>query len=66
VTTREQPIFKAYIGSGGMGKSIFPTFNVNVPMPSGTAEPATVNIPQPITSPAPADTTPAPAPRSDR
>ncbi len=27
------------------GKSIFPTFNVNVPMPDGTAAPPTVQSP---------------------
>jgi hypothetical protein len=29
----------------GMGKSIFPTFNVNVPMPSDTAVPGSYNKP---------------------
>lgn len=32
-----------------MAKSIFPTFSVNVPMPSGTAIPA----PGPVTTPTP-------------
>jgi hypothetical protein len=30
---------------GGMGKSIFPTFNVNVPMPGDTAVPGSYNKP---------------------
>lgn len=29
---------------GGIGKSIFPVFNVNVPMPSGTPVPPKVRI----------------------
>ena len=31
--------------SGGLGKSIFPTFDVNVPMPRDTAVPGSYNKP---------------------
>lgn len=32
-------------GGGGVGKSIFPMFDVNVPMPSDTAVPGSYNKP---------------------
>lgn len=38
-----------------LGKSIFPTFNVNVPMPNGTAVPLSVQAPStPSQAPQPA------------
>jgi hypothetical protein len=45
---------KALIGVGRLGKSIFPTFDVNVPMPPGTAvPPAAPWIPKLESVPAP-------------
>jgi hypothetical protein len=41
-TSRKPDSFSA---SGNMGKSIFPTFNVNVPMPRDTAVPGSYNKP---------------------
>jgi len=40
MTTRETPRKADRLSAGnGMGKSIFPTFSVNVPMPRDTAVP---------------------------
>ena len=41
----ERPIYKAWFGETELKESIFPTFNVNVPMPSGTAVPAAGVVP---------------------
>jgi hypothetical protein len=41
---QQQPLHKVRIGEG-MGRSIFPTFNVNAPMPPGTPVPPQVVIP---------------------
>ena len=46
MTERRRPLHKVE-RAGGLGKSIFPVFNVNVPMPAGTAVP-----PQVVVSPA--------------
>ncbi len=44
VNKTEQPLFKARIGGTGFGKSIFPLFNVNVPMPRDTPVPPEVIV----------------------
>ena len=46
-TPRETDRFPAGIG---MGKSIFPTFDVNVPMPRDTAVPGSYDQPAPQSS----------------
>ena len=43
MTEEHQPLHKVQL-TGGLGKSIFPTFNVNAPMPSGTAVPPQVVV----------------------
>jgi hypothetical protein len=51
-TSRNQPPLP---GSGEFAKSIFPTFNVRVPMPADTAVPGSYNKPtQTSASPTPA------------
>ncbi len=47
MSEREHTLHKVELPSD-LGKSIFPTFNVNVPMPNGTAAPPTV---QPLPAP---------------
>ena len=44
MSTSDQPLRKVEGHSFDLGKSIFPTFNVNVPMPAGTAVPPTVVV----------------------
>ncbi len=57
MTEQRQPLHKIQF-NGGLGKSIFPTFDVNVPMPSGTAVPPQVQVvsPSPSAGTAPAST----------
>ena len=60
MNTSKQPLHKVEGQSFDLGKSIFPTFNVNVPMPSGTAVPPTVVVtsaPSAGTAPGVASTT---------
>jgi hypothetical protein len=46
-------------GGSGLGKSIFPTFDINVPMPRDTAVPGSYNKPAGRSSPgAPASQSP--------
>jgi len=54
VSEREHTLHKVELPND-LGKSIFPTFNVNVPMPNGTAAPPTVQSP-PAPSQAPQPT----------
>lgn len=44
MSEREHTVRKAELPND-LGKSIFPTFNVNVPMPNGTAVPPAVQAP---------------------
>lgn len=43
MTDQDRPLYKVQL-AGGMGKSIFPPFDVQAPMPKGTAVPPQVAI----------------------
>ena len=49
MSDQQQPLYKLQLNEGS-GRSIFPTFNVNVPMPKGTAVPPQVTVVSPHTS----------------
>lgn len=54
MSEREHTLHKVELPND-LGKSIFPTFNVNVPMPNGTAAPPAVQTPSaPNQAPRPA------------
>ena len=55
MSEREDKLHKVELPND-LGKSIFPTFDVNVPMPNGTAVPPAIQAPSaPIQTPRPAD-----------
>ncbi len=66
MTKNEQPLHKTPIQE--LGKSIFPTFQVDVPMPSGTPVPPHVVVPEapPSAGTAPTSTTSAPTKESGK
>lgn len=54
MSEREHTLHKVELPND-LGKSIFPTFNINVPMPEGTAVPPSVQAPStPSQAPQPA------------
>jgi hypothetical protein len=60
MTNTKTPNKSGHLPAGnGMGKSIFPTFNVNVPMPSDTAVPGSFNKPAEQSSSGATDPKPA-------